>query len=112
MLWNIAKVSNSLEAYLNAAHFVINVLAEHQHELSTHFARSDHRLFDDVEYTTNQQGIAVIPEALAHFECRTYKVHDCGDHYIIIGEIESFAYDSGAPLLFYAGRYTSIGRPA
>ena len=44
ILWNIAKVSNSLSAFLKADRFAVNVLALGQQELSTHFAKSDHLL--------------------------------------------------------------------
>ena len=78
VLWNIAKVSNSLEAYLDAQHFVINVLAEDQRQQSDHFARSDHTLFDGIEYTPGNDGAPVLPDTLATFECRTHAIHDCG----------------------------------
>lgn len=110
VLWNIAKVSNSLEAYLGADHFVINVLAARQHDLSTHFARSDHTLFHSIDHEPATNGAPMLPGSLARFECRTHQVHDCGDHYIIIGEVENYAYDSGEPLLFYEGRYAGLTR--
>ena len=98
VLWNIAKVSNSLEAYLNAEHFAINVLADHQQDLASHFARSDHTLFDRVQTT----------RSLACFECQTHKVHDSGDHYIIVGRVDRFRTEPGSPLLFYAGQYATL----
>lgn len=112
VLWNIAKVSNSLEAFLNADAFVINVLAEHQHEVATHFARSDHTLFDDVVYGDSADGVPVLPGTLATFECRREQVHDAGDHFIIIGRIEHHRCDEGDPLLFFGGRYTAVAKPA
>ena len=111
VLWNIAKVSNSLEAFLNADVFVINVLAEHQHELATHFARSDHTLFDNVDYGDSADGVPVLPETLALLECRRHRVYDAGDHFIIIGEVERHRSDDGDPLLFFGGSYTAIAKP-
>ncbi len=111
VLWNIAKVSNSLEAFLNADVFVINVLAEHQHELATHFARSDHTLFDDVVYRDGPDGVPVLPGTLAVFECRREQVHDAGDHFIIIGRVEKHRCDEGDPLRFFGGRYAAIAGP-
>jgi 4-hydroxyphenylacetate 3-hydroxylase, reductase component len=108
VLWNIAKVSNSLEAYLNAEHFAINVLADHQQDLASHFARSDHTLFDQVETTRSPDGVPLLPGALACFECRTHKVHDSGDHYIIVGRVDRFRTEPGSPLLFYAGQYATL----
>lgn len=109
ILWNIAKVSNSLEAYLEASHFAINVLSSGQRDVSAHFAQSDHTLFDDVEFELSAQNVPLLPGTIATFECRTHAIHDCGDHYIIIGEVESFTVGDQDPLLFYGGRYRLIG---
>ncbi len=109
VLWNIAKVSNSLQAYLDAEYFAINVLSAGQRELSTHFAKSDHTLFRNVEYSLSGDGVPILPGTLATFECRTHKVVDCGDHYIIVGEVQAFGSSDGEPLLFFGGAYRRIG---
>lgn len=105
VLWNIAKVSHSLRAYLDAGHFAINVLGVEQRHISHHFAQSDHTVFDGVEYTSSEHGVPILPDTIACFECRTFDVHDCGDHYIIIGMIERFRSNDEEPLLFYSGEY-------
>ena len=108
VLWNIAKVSNSLQAYLVAEHFAINVLGSEQKEISHHFAQSDHTRFNGIEYQTSEHGVPLIPGSVACFECRTHQIHDCGDHYIIIGEVENFRSNDGEPLLFYGGDYAAL----
>jgi flavin reductase (DIM6/NTAB) family NADH-FMN oxidoreductase RutF len=112
LLWNIAKVSNSLQAYLDAEHFAVNVLGAGQRALSSHFAQSDHTLFDDVEYELSAQGVPLLTATVACFECRTHQIHECGDHYIIIGEVEKYRSDDGSPLLFFDGQYSAIYGPA
>ncbi len=111
LLWNIAKVSNSLEAYLNCDWFAINVLSAKQQEFAAHFARSDHTLFDSIETLLSADGVPLLPDTLACFECRTFQIHDCGDHYIVVGRIERFRSSEGSPLLFYAGEYRSLAEP-
>ena len=108
ILWNIAKVSNSREAFLEAEHFAINVLGQHQEHLSQHFARTDHTQFDAVETARSEHGVPLIPDAIATFECRTHEIHDCGDHHIIIGEVEAFRADDEPPLVFFGGRYREL----
>lgn len=112
VLWNIAKVSNSLQAYLDADYFAINVLGADQESLSVHFALSDHTLFNGIDFATSAKGVPILPGTLACFECRTHQIHDCGDHYIIVGEIEDFRFDSGDPLMFFAGDYTVLADSA
>ena len=105
VLWNIAKVSHSLRAYLAAEHFAINVLGADQQDLSHHFAQSDHTVFNGIEYTESGYGVPILPDTIACFECRTHEIHDCGDHFIILGEVEQFRSNDGEPLLFYGGEY-------
>ena len=108
ILWNIAKVSNSLEAFLAAEHFAINILASDQQDLSSHFAKSDHTLFNSIEINRSEENVPLIPGALACFECRSHQIHDCGDHYIIIGEVVRFDSQDEKPLLFFSGKYAAI----
>jgi flavin reductase (DIM6/NTAB) family NADH-FMN oxidoreductase RutF len=108
ILWNIAKVSNSLQAFLDAEYFAINILANDQRHLSSHFAKSDHTLFDTVEINRSQENVPLIPGTLACFECRTHQIHDCGDHYIIVGEVQRFDASECEPLLFFNGNYVAI----
>lgn len=109
VLWNIAKVANSLRAYLEAEHFAINVLAADQQALSHHFAQADHTRFNGIEYTLSDEGVPLLPDTLACFECRTFDTLDCGDHHIIIGKIERFRSTDGEPLLFFGGEYRECG---
>jgi len=109
VLWNIAKVSNSLNAYLAAEYFAINVLAADQQDVSSHFAKSDHTVFRDIPHTLSDNGAPLLPGTLASFECRTYDIHDCGDHHIVIGEVQAFRANENNPLLFYSGAYRTIG---
>ena len=108
LLWNVAKVSNSLQAFLDAEHFAINILARDQQELSSHFAKSDHTLFDKVEILRSEENVPLIPGTLACFQCRTFQIHDCGDHYIIIGEVVRFEARDVEPLVFFGGKYASL----
>lgn len=108
ILWNIAKSSNSLDAYLEAESFAIHVLTEEQEELSSHFAKSDHTLFADIDYSDSDAGAPILPNCLAVLECSTQQIHDCGDHYIIIGHVDQFSVDDAEPLLFFDGRYQSL----
>jgi 4-hydroxyphenylacetate 3-hydroxylase, reductase component len=109
VLWNIAKVSDSLQAYLDAEFFAINVLGVEQQALAEHFSQSDHTVFNGIEYHRTPDGVPLLPGAAAHFECHTHQTHDCGDHHIIIGEVEQFRSNGGAPLLFHDGLYKRLG---
>ena len=105
VLWNIAKVSNSLQAYLDAERFAIHVLGHDQQSLSEHFARTDHTIYEGVDYYRSPDNVPIIRNVLARFDCRTEQIHESGDHYIIVGEVLSHEAGDGSPLLFYGGEY-------
>ena len=112
VLWNIAKVSNSLRAYLDASHFAIHVLGAGQRRLAEHFSRPDHTRYDGIEHTISTDNVPVLPDVLARFDCRTHQVHSSGDHFIVIGEVVNHVAVDGSPLLFYSGRYSEFtGKP-
>lgn len=108
ILWNVAKVSNSLQAFLDAEYFAINILTSEQQHLSAHFAKSDHTLFDSVEINRSEENIPLLPDTLACLMCKTYQIHDCGDHYIIVGEVARFESRDAEPLLFFNGQYATF----
>lgn len=109
ILWNIARESNSLEDFLTAQRFAVHILSDKQEELSVHFARTDHTLFDTIKYKDSEFGVPLLPDCLATFECSTHQVHEAGDHYIIIGHVDSFSWDRKNPLLFFSGSYRDLG---
>lgn len=108
ILWNIAKVSRSLNAYLQAEYFAINILRTDQKELSARFARSEDDLFHGVAHTDSIDGVPVIDGTLAHFLCRTSEIHECGDHHIIVGEVTDYLAHDGDPLLYFNGTYANV----
>ena len=109
ILWNIAKVSNSLQAYLEAERFAIHVLRDDQRPLAEHFARTDHTVYEGIDYTLSGDGVPILPGVLARFDCRTDTIHESGDHHIIVGEVIEHVQAEGEPLLFYAGNYRLLG---
>ena len=108
VLWNIARVSHSLQAYLAAEYFAVNVLGENQRDLSQHFAQSDHTVFNGIDYESSADDVPILPGTIACFECRTHEIHECGDHYIIVGEVQRFRSNDEAPLLFFGSEYRRI----
>lgn len=105
VLWNIAKISNSLQAYLDAERFAFHVLTDKQQHLAEHFAQTDHSRYEGIDYAMSDDGVPILPDVLARFDCRTDRIVDGGDHHIIIGEILDFVFSEDDPLVFYRGEY-------
>jgi flavin reductase (DIM6/NTAB) family NADH-FMN oxidoreductase RutF len=89
-----------------AEHFTIHVLAAGQHEISNHFAKRSAERWRDERIERHANGCPVVPDALAVFECRRHRVHDGGDHLIVVGEIRNYRYSADqAPLVYLRGTY-------
>ena len=111
VLWSQSRAAPSLRIFQEAAHFVVNVLAADQEELSRRFARPHEDKFAGVEHAVAECGAPVIAGSAAHFECRNEYRHYGGDHVIFIGHVERYAYTPGKPtLMFCHGRYVR-GQP-
>jgi flavin reductase (DIM6/NTAB) family NADH-FMN oxidoreductase RutF len=105
ILWSIGKQSTALEAFLEAEHFAINVLGQGQQSIAEHFAQSERISFECIDYWLNGSNVPLLENSLARMECRTERIIEAGDHYIIIGEIQNHVTNDGEPLLFFAGDY-------
>ena len=94
--------------------FAVNILASDQRELSSQFARSDRPTGEAamvrlgaVEGVT---GSAVIPTAVASFECRLHAEYPGGDHILLVGRVVAIHCEDPErqPLLFHRSRYASL----
>ena len=109
VLWSLRKASGSIAAFTQASHFVVNVLAEEQIELSRRFARPSSARFEDGDWRDGQGGAPVLAGCVAVFECRRHSHHEAGDHLLFIGEVERIGGSAQAPLVYHAGHYRSVG---
>ena len=105
VLWSASLFAQSLPAFQQSSHFVVNILSFDQIELSNKFAKQSDDKFLDVEHVIPESGAPVIVGAAAHFECRSEFRHYGGDHIIFIGHVERFAYTDRPVLMFCRGKY-------
>jgi flavin reductase (DIM6/NTAB) family NADH-FMN oxidoreductase RutF len=105
VLWSSSLYAQSLPAFQEASHFVVNILAFDQIPLSNKFATQNDDKFVDVDHIVPESGAPVLIGAAAHFECRNEFRHYGGDHIIFIGHVERFAYTDRPTLLFCRGKY-------
>lgn len=109
VLWNLSRESRSVDSFINAGEFIVNVLADDQRQLSEHFAQSERPRFERIDATDSPSGQPVLPGCIAWFHCHTDSVHEGGDHHIIIGEVSHFELGrDAAPLLYFGGEYRSL----
>lgn len=90
--------------------FAVNILADHQQEVSNVFASSkyeDSRL-DRVGWSEGHTGAPIIHDALASLECMVASAHHEGSHTIYIGRVEAVHASDATPLVYYDGGYRSL----
>jgi flavin reductase (DIM6/NTAB) family NADH-FMN oxidoreductase RutF len=107
--WSLRINSPSLAAFKASPHFVVNVLAEAQVDISRRFASSVADKFDGVPHACNEHGVPLLHSACAWFECRTVSSQTAGDHCLFIAEVERFSSSDAAPLAFHGGGYFALG---
>lgn len=109
VLFCIGKSSADLAAWLEARHFSVNVLAAGQQAVCELFASHAADKFATVRGTIGANGCFHLADALATLECRRTRIHDEGDHHIIVGEVERVVLgDNSGPLLRFRAAYRRI----
>lgn len=102
------KQSGAWAAIKKSGRFCVNVLADHQRDVSSVFGSRGEDKFAGITWFTSPGGSPVIDGVLTWIDCAIETVHDGGDHNIVIGKVESLGQlGHERPLLFYRGAYTS-----
>ena len=109
VLWSLREPSPSLEAFLTAPRFAVNVLAEAQVELSRRFASAAEGRFADGAWALGEHGAPVLAGCAAVFECETVSQQVAGDHRLFIGRVLACSESPLPPLVFQAGHYRLLG---
>lgn len=104
VLWSPARASKRFAAFEQADHFSIHVLAEDQREIGNGFARTADA-FDKGDWLETEDGVPVLENCLARFDCQRHAIHDGGDHAIIVGRVINAVARQGNPLVFAKGSY-------
>ena len=108
ILWSLARSASSAAVLRDAEHFAISVLSAQDRELSSHFAKSASDKFAAFadRFAPGRHGIPLVAEAVATFECRACHRYYGGDHILLVGAVEHYAYSGErAPLVFHRGKY-------
>src|SRR6201993_5094935 len=69
VLWSASLYAQSLPAFQEGSHFVVNVLAYDQIELSNKFARTHENKFAEIDHVIPECGAPVLIGSAAPFQC-------------------------------------------
>jgi flavin reductase (DIM6/NTAB) family NADH-FMN oxidoreductase RutF len=93
------------DAVVEARHFAVNVLAEHQAELALQFATRSEDKFQGVGVTAGRHGVPLLADALAHLECTVIDPVDAATHTVLLAEVDEVAVSAGGPLTYFRGSF-------
>ncbi|MBS0508492.1 MAG: flavin reductase family protein [Proteobacteria bacterium] len=106
VLWSLAQRSSLLEVLGSTGHCAIHVLTAEQRALAERFATRGIDRWAGVAHAPGLQGVPVIADAVAVFECRIRSQYAEGDHTIFVGEVLRCSHRQGtSPLLYHGGMF-------
>jgi flavin reductase (DIM6/NTAB) family NADH-FMN oxidoreductase RutF len=106
----IARAAELYQPLMTAPGFVVNILEASQEILARRFADSHPDRFDGVGHHPSPGGFPVLDGAMAWMECAPHATFPGGDHTILVGRLLHGGTTDGAPLVYYRGGYTDLGR--
>lgn len=110
VMWAPARSSRRFPHFESAQHFAIHILADDQADLCNGFIKNPHA-FDGFDMRVDANGVPLVENCLARFECTHFATHDGGDHVIVVGQVTKAEMKNGEPLAFFAGGYRELVAP-
>jgi flavin reductase (DIM6/NTAB) family NADH-FMN oxidoreductase RutF len=98
--------------FLTSAWFAVNILGEHQEDVSRRFSTAAQNRFHGMDWRRGDSGVPLLAGVLAEMECSVTKTFEAGDHAVLIGEVRRASYRDGKPLVYFNSSYQNIGERA
>jgi 3-hydroxy-9,10-secoandrosta-1,3,5(10)-triene-9,17-dione monooxygenase reductase component len=109
VLFSAARTSTSWPRIRAVGVFSVNILAEHQEQVSVQMSRSGADKFAGVEWDLTPLGAPRLAGTAAWLDCTRHAEYDGGDHTIVVAAVHHLAAASQVrPLLFHRGRYATL----
>lgn len=100
--------STSWPEIARSGKFCINVLGDRHGDLAYRFAQSGTDKFAGVDAEWGLDGRLRLTDCLAWIGCDIEGSNHCGDHWLVIGRVQSLRCNPGFPLAFYRGEFRSL----
>ncbi|WP_409468957.1 flavin reductase family protein [Streptomyces sp. HC307] len=106
----VDRSSRTWPRLYEASHFGVNILGHGHSALCRAFSRRSEDRFLDVEWSVSDRGVPLLDEAIVTLECTRFKVDLIGDHYQVVGRVESMELRAtDPPLIFLRGGFVDMG---
>ena len=102
--------SRSWSAIRASGRFCVNVLTTSQDEICWRFAKEGDDKFAGLEWTTAPGGGPLIDGSAAWIDCAIESETVVGDHWFVVGRVESMhaAADARDAMVFFRGKVTGV----
>jgi flavin reductase (DIM6/NTAB) family NADH-FMN oxidoreductase RutF len=85
------------------------VLGADQLDLCRRFAARAEDKFAELAHGHSPGGQPLLDNAIAWIDCAIERVVEVGDHWLVVGAVESLGKrEGGTPLMFFRGRYHDL----
>jgi flavin reductase (DIM6/NTAB) family NADH-FMN oxidoreductase RutF len=110
VLFCLGKDTKAGHSIHSAAGFSINILQQHQQQLSAYFAGIWKGVTPPDFNFVVWEGGPRLEGCAASLGCAVHSIHEGGDHWIVVGRVIALHAEEGdvQPLVFYGGRYMSL----
>jgi flavin reductase (DIM6/NTAB) family NADH-FMN oxidoreductase RutF len=113
VLVSLERITRTHRLVMQAGHFGITILGEHQQEISDRFAgRLTEHLdrFEDLPVYELVSGAPLLGDGLASLDCKVISAFEAGTHTVFVGEVQAVRrIEDDAPLVYYNRDYRELG---
>ncbi|MGO4470877.1 flavin reductase family protein [Arthrobacter sp. 2RAF6] len=105
----VDKASKTWPRLYEANYFGVNILGQDQSALCKAFSRRAQDRFNEVNWTPSDRGVPLLDDAIVTLECTRFKIDLIGDHYQVVGRVESLELRAtDPPLIFLRGNFLNL----
>ena len=89
--------------------FGVNVLGRRHEGFALRATPAGADRFGGLDWKPGRGGVPLLADALASLECEIVAEHPAGDHWIVVGSVESVRMSASRdPLVFFAGAFAGV----
>jgi 3-hydroxy-9,10-secoandrosta-1,3,5(10)-triene-9,17-dione monooxygenase reductase component len=105
----VDRCSTTWPRLYEVSYFGVNILGHGQSALCKAFSRRGEDRFLGVGWSMSARGVPLLDEAIVALECTRFKVDLIGDHYQVVGRVETMEVRaSDPPLIFLRGGFVDL----
>lgn len=108
---NLAVTSKTWPDLRRSSHLGVTVLADHHASVCRALAGPVEHRFDELAYSTTDEGAVTLDDGLASFDCTIYREVEAGDHVLVLLQLHAVHHpDEGTagPLVFHRSAFGSL----